>query len=231
MTRQPDYVWYGGYASNLLWERIERYFKGGILPETGRDHLGARDPSDPKDDWLFSQPGTVYFATKSTYWGGGRALYDASTIYPGGTIARIYLVTWQQFYDVVTQEMYPEGQRPLGCFDDIPIPTTPGSCVALGDGHYENLVCTGKYDGNPVITMAAPWEMSDVKLLAPSESYIDLIVRGLHQTVGWNRQRALAYLSGLPGSGIPGPEPHEYRLSGAWGSPCRDCGIVKAQHR
>jgi hypothetical protein len=170
-------VWYAAYASNLLERRFLLYVKGGVLAENGRLHEGARNPADPERSVSLSMPGTVYFATESSTWGGGRALYDPYT--PGVAPARCYLITSEQFADVVAQEM----QLPPGSYDDEEIiPSAPGERVHLGDGHYETLVCVGMLDGYPVVTMAAPWKMSDVVQLSPAKAYRDVIVEGLHET-------------------------------------------------
>jgi hypothetical protein len=186
-------AWYAAYASNLVKERRFRYYlEGGMLPETGRVHAGARDPSTPERDTPLWLPGTVYFATVSPFWDTGRALYDPDT--PGRSAGRGYLITAEQFLDVVAQEM----QLAPGTFTDTVIPAGPGERVRLGGGHYETLVCTGELDGFPVITMAAPWRIADVPAAGCAGPYREMIISGLAETFGWDRSTAESYLSALP---------------------------------
>lgn len=187
-------VWYAAYGSNMIWERFRCYLEGGILADTGRDHCGARDrtrPADTRAAWL---PGRMYFATRSAFWGGGRALYDPEA--PGIAACRAWLVTPGQLCDVLAQEM----QREPGA--DLDLPTAPGRAnwLRAGDGHYETVVCAGRLAGYPVITFCAPWAMTDVPPLAPSPAYAAMIAAGLHETFGWDSFRALRYLEPLPGA-------------------------------
>jgi hypothetical protein len=197
-----DKAWYASYASNLSQRRFGFYLHGGTLPETGRYHPGARDPSPPEKNVPLWLPGTVYFATRNTTWGStGRALYDPDA--PGKAAAHGYLVTTGQFLDVVAQEM----QLPPGAFADAAIPVMAGQRVVLGGGHYETLVCTQELDGYPVVTMAAPWSLGDVPLVPLAGGYRAMIIAGLMETFGWWPEQAQRYLSGLPGGNIEREEP------------------------
>lgn len=189
-------VRYAAYASNLLARRFLLYLAGGVLAETGRAHAGARDPAPPQRDAPLRLPGTVYFATESSTWPGtGRALYDPGALRPGGSAGRGYLITAAQFADVAAQEM----RREPGTFSEQDIPARPGERARLGDGHYETLVCTGRHDGHPVVTMAAPWRLGDVPLLPLSGPYRDVIAAGLAEAFRWRQRKAGRYLASLPG--------------------------------
>ena len=155
-------IWYAAYASNLVMRRFLLYIMGGVLAENGRVHTPARDTSPPAEVCPVTFPGQVYFATESTTWGGGRALFDPDE--PGEALGRGYLITPGQFLDVVSQEM----RLQPGRYSSEIIPRVLGERVALGSGHYETLACVGQLEGYPVVTMAAPWRMRDVPLLAPS---------------------------------------------------------------
>jgi hypothetical protein len=193
---QRKMAWYAAYASNLLSRRFALYLEGGVLAENGRVHTGARDPAPPVKIAPLRLPGTVYFATESTTWPGtGRALYDPVMPLPGGSAGRGYLITAEQFLDVVAQEM----RREPGTFVPRVLPSVPGQRVCLGDGHYETLVCTHRLGGHPVVTMAAPWRLGDVPLLPLAGPYRDVITQGLHEAFGWNSVTADSYLAGLPG--------------------------------
>jgi hypothetical protein len=192
----PKLAWYAAYASNLLSRRFSLYLQGGTLAETGRVHAGARDPAPPARTTALRLPGTVYFATEATTWPGtGRALYDPATPLPGGSAGRGYLITAEQFADVVAQEM----RREPGTFVPRVLPQIPGQVVHLGDGHYETLACVGLQDGHPVVTMTPPWKLGDVPLVPLAGPYRDVIISGLIESHGWDWDRACRYLAGLPG--------------------------------
>lgn len=191
-SADENLVWYASYASNLSWYRFSHYLEGGVLAETGRHHDGARDPSAPREMQQMLLAGTVYFATESTFWGGGRALYDPDA--GGETVARGYLITTQQLSDVLSQEMR------LPPVTDWVLPVRPGGRMRIGDGHYETVICTGKLRGRPVVTFTAPWGAGDVDLLAPAPAYLAMLARGLLETVSaWTVRGAAMYLAGLPG--------------------------------
>jgi hypothetical protein len=189
-------IWYAAYASNLLARRFLLYLTGGVLAENGRDHAGARDPSPPAEVVPLLLPGQVYFATESATWGGGRALFDPDE--PGSVaLGRGYLITEEQFLDVVAQEMRID---PV-VFNGKRVPVRLGERTVIGPGHYETLACVDQLDGYPVVTMAAPWKMRDVPLLAPSAAYRAMIAEGLAETYTHAVDLVRGYLDSLPGSG------------------------------
>lgn len=185
-------VWYAAYASNMTWRRFRCYLAGGVLAETGRDHPGARDSSDPAATCAAWLPGRMYFATESAFWGGGRALYDP--LASGIMAARAWLITAAQFCDVLAQEM----EREPGT--DLNLPLARGGSLETGPGPYERITCAGSLRGHPVLTFGAPWRMGGVDPLAPSPAYQAVIATGLHETFGWDERRALRYLAGWPGA-------------------------------
>jgi hypothetical protein len=187
-----DRIWYAPYGSNMTWRRFRLYLEGGVLAETGRDHCGARDPSPPAGSSPVWMPGVTYFATESSFWTGGRILYDP--LASGMAAGRAWLITPGQFCDVMAQEM----KRDPGLDHDLP--RAPGERVQAGPGHYETIVCTGSFRGHPVVTFCAPWSVADAEPLAPAAAYRAVIAAGLREAFGWDEDRAGRYLASLPGS-------------------------------
>ena len=96
-------LWYVAYGSNLSLERFRVYLQGGRPVGGARDYPGCRDPLGPERDVSLMIPGGLRFVGVSSVWGGGMAVYDARA---GGEIAaRAYLITAEQFVDVLAQEM------------------------------------------------------------------------------------------------------------------------------
>src|SRR5689334_4739350 len=178
-------------------ERLRCYLEGGCPPGGSRTYPGARDPRMPVRSAPVELPGTVYFASESLVWTGGRAFYDPTT--PGTVWARAHLVTLGQFADIAAQEMYaaPRGDRAL----DLGLDTALASGSAqLGPGRYETLVHPGDLDGVPVLTFTAPWRAADVPWTRPSAPYLRFLASGLLQADAWPPSAITAYLAARPGA-------------------------------
>ncbi|MEE4541180.1 histone deacetylase [Streptomyces sp. V4-01] len=161
----------------------------------------------PARDTAVALPGAVYFATHSPVWGGGRAFYDPDA--PGVVWGRAYLVTSGQLRDIAAQEMYarPPGRRPDGA--DRPDPhggaldlgaAVRSGRLRLGPGRYETLVCPGRWEGVPLLTLTAPWGVEDVAHTAPSPPYLRQIARGLYEAGRLSAPEIARYLASRPGA-------------------------------
>lgn len=192
-------VWYASYGSNMHTERLRCYLEGGRPPGGSRTYPGARDPRMPVRSAPVELPGTVYFATESPVWTGGRAFYDPTA--PGTAWARAHLVTAGQFADIAAQEMYavPGEDRALDLGLGLDAALATGT-ARLGPGRYETLVCPGSLDTVPVLTFTAPWRAADVPWTRPSAPYLRLLASGLLQTGAWPPAAITAYLAARPGA-------------------------------
>lgn len=186
-------VWYVSYGSNTHLARLARYLDGGRPAGGARDYPGCRDATPPARSVPWELPGTVYFATHSPVWGGGRAFYDPDA--PGRALARAHLLTAAQFSDIAAQEMYAEPGRDL---DLTEVLATGRS--RLGPGRYETLVRVGSLDGVPLLTFTAPWGMAEVPWTVPSAAYLDHLAAGLREAGGWRDADIARYLAGRPGA-------------------------------
>jgi hypothetical protein len=156
-------------------------------------------------------PGTVYFATESPVWTGGRAFYDPNgtggtggTIRAAGTDAagagsgmwgRAHLLTAEQFSDIAAQEMYEAPGRDL----DLTGVLADGR-AQLGPGRYETLVNCGELDGCPLLTFTAPWAVDEVEWTRPSAPYLRHLAKGLLESGRWQAPAVAAYLAARPGA-------------------------------
>lgn len=197
-----DRLWYAAYGSNLHVERFDRYRLGGEHPGGARVYPGFRDASPPAGTVPLTLTGAVYFATESPIWHGGRAIYDPDAEPTGGggtagVAARGYLLTREQFLDLLAQEMYRlpgDGPEP-----DLAEAVATGRARA-GDGRYETVVRGGEVEGLPVLTFTAPWGVRDVPGNSPSAAYLRHLLAGLVAAHGWSVARAAAYLAACPGA-------------------------------
>jgi hypothetical protein len=188
-----DPVWYVAYGSNLYRERFSCYLAGG-RPEGGaRTYAGCRDASPARAEHPVMLPGGIYFAHRSPTWGGGIAFYDPEL--PGRAAARAYLLTRQQFGDVLVQEMH----REVG--EDLDLtPALTGGLQTLGPGRYETVIKVGEHEGRPMLTFTSPHGAGPADLNAPTASYLTMLGHGLRESHGWTAARAASYLGARPGA-------------------------------
>jgi hypothetical protein len=170
-------VWYAGYGSNLLGRRFDCYVKGGKPEGSKKTYPGCRDKSDPRGDQQILLPHALYFGAHSKAWNAAVAFIRCAAS-EANTYARMYLITYGQFNDVVRQE---NGKKVPG---NMIVP--PYEDLACGDlwtidgGIYSRLMKTGTQDGHPILTFTATRD--DFAIGAPSEAYIKMIVSGLEET-------------------------------------------------
>jgi hypothetical protein len=198
-------VWYAAYGSNMRRERLRRYVEGGAGGAQGgaRSYPGCADRRMPVRDTAVELPGTLYFATHSPVWGGGRAFYDPDA--PGTVWGRAYLVTAGQLRDIAAQEMYARPREYPGPGPGPDPGPDFGAAVAagrlrLGPGRYETVVCPGRLDGVPLLTFTAPWGVDGVEHTAPSPPYLTQIALGLREAGRLTGPEIARYLASRPGA-------------------------------
>jgi hypothetical protein len=168
VTAQPELVWYVSYGSNMNAARLNCYLAGGTPPGAQRANPGCRDPRPPRRVLSCELTGGVYFATRSPFWGGGRAFFDPDL--PGTAPARAYLITPGQFADIAAQEMYRDPGEDLDLTEVL-----ASGRVELGPGRYETLLHVGNRQGHPLLTFTAPWQATDVAHTTPSPTYLRML--------------------------------------------------------
>jgi len=193
VTSETSEIWYAAYGSNLDPRRLACYLQGGTPPGGSRATPGARDPRPPRAARAVSLPGDVYFAWNSSTWGGGVAFLDP--VAAGTSPGCAYLLTHEQFSDVVAQEMH----RPPGVDLDLGVLGGQRSW-AFGDGRYETMHVLDAIDGVPVVTFTAP-TTAPLDYLAPSGSYLTVMGVGLMGSHGWDAGEVASYLMGCRGIG------------------------------
>jgi gamma-glutamylcyclotransferase (GGCT)/AIG2-like uncharacterized protein YtfP len=102
-VKRNDYVWYASYGSNLLYERLITYIKGGVCKFNGVSYEGCRNKSLPKDIRAITIPYKLFYGNESSSWGKGGILF-LNTESRGQTLGKMYLVTEEQFEDISRQE-------------------------------------------------------------------------------------------------------------------------------
>jgi hypothetical protein len=186
-------VWYVSYGSNLHRARFLSYLEGGRMPGGLRADTGCRDPSPPQADEPLHLPHPLYFSGESRVWGGGVAFLDHTPGADGTTFARGYLITGEQFEDLVAQE----SKRDHVAVDWTTLLTEGGTTV--GPGRYDNLLHVGDRDGVPMVTFTHPQPMVAVPLARPVAGYLQMFVEGLRDCHALDDDTIADYLLARPG--------------------------------
>ena len=190
-----DLVWYTAYGSNLCESRFMAYINGSdgsLWPKT----RGCRDKTRPIKNRTGTIPGKIYFAEHSKNWDdGGVAFYDP-TVKNSTTFVRMYLVTLDQFNDIFLQENGLDD----GDITAIVSQLTENSGTIYGTGWYREILRLPDVDGHPALTFTSPVRTHGVELVAPSQSYLDVIEIGLKECKNLGKSEIAAYLKSLPTS-------------------------------
>lgn len=189
-------VWYVAYGSNLAARRFACYLSGGRPTGAARHYAGCRDTRAPRRTLSLEVEGGLVFAGRSTVWGGGMAFYDP--VASGRVACRAYLVTVDQFADVIAQEM----RRPAGGdFARTLAKALPGvkAVQVMGPGRYETVIRLGEQDAAPLLTVTSG-SSERPPPAAPSSSYVRWLAAGLQEAHGWSPAHVEAYLTSAPGA-------------------------------
>lgn len=136
--------------------------------------------------------GGVYFAGHSSGWRAGMAFYDPRAT--GEVAARAYLITAEQFVDVLAQET----RQSPGISVDLG-PAFRGDRYSRGVGGYSVLVRVGERRGAPLVTFTRDRDPAP-SLAAPSDAYLTTMATGLRESHGWSPMQIDRYLASLPGT-------------------------------
>lgn len=134
-------------------------------------------------------PNRLLFAGESRWWGGGGVAFVDPEPGMATTLARAYLITVEQFQDVLAQE---SGRR-VGSEVDLGAVASGGSTV-LGGGNYDRVVHVGEARW-PMLTFTTPRPLDKLALNPPGPAYRDTIVRGVVEAHGLTHADAERYVA------------------------------------
>jgi hypothetical protein len=185
-----NYVWYASYGSNLNQDRFMCYIRGGTPEGSSQMETGCRDQEPPIKDKAVSIPYPLYFAKSSTRWSdGGVAFLGLQEDKEQISLGRMYLVTREQFIDIVRQEN--DGIEIEINFEKV---KEKGSAV-IADSWYGNIVYLGENDDYPIFTFTAPWDIHEVEVNAPSKEYLTTIIKGMREVYDDADEEIVNYFS------------------------------------
>lgn len=150
-------VWYACYGSNLSFTRFSCYIQGGTPPGTERSYQGCTDPTLPDRRKQITIPHRLYFAQSSSIWQGkGVAFIDPTDDPREQTLGMMYLVTAQQFREVVAQENDRSPDDP-DLENDLDLDSIIESGRdTFGTGWYSRILLLGFEEGFPILTFTNP---------------------------------------------------------------------------
>lgn len=190
-----NYVWYACYGSNLFKDRFLCYIKGGKPANSTRIEIGCRDKTEPiaTDKITIDLP--LYFAMRIPHWnfGGGCFLGHLSDE-NNKTLGRKYLITKEQFVDVVRQE---------NSNNDINIDfekVIKNGNLIITDSKYGNLFYLGEFQGNPIFTFTTPHNFGVLEVNKPDILYLKTILNGLREIYDFSLEYFVEYFLTKPGA-------------------------------
>jgi hypothetical protein len=180
-------IWYAAYGSNLSLERFGCYLRGGRPAGGSRTYSGCRDTCEPLRIERTEIAAELAFGGTSQTWGGGVAFVDPTG---EGTKARLYLITLEQFADVVAQENWLDpGSLEIALADES----------NLGDDlHYGRVLGLSEFEGDPVLTVT---RHHGTQTARPSPAYLRYVASGLAESHELSPSEIATYLASKRGIG------------------------------
>ena len=174
-------VWYASYGSNLKRQRFMCYIQGGKPEGRTEPNQGCRDKTPPIDSKPVSLNFDLYFAGKSKSWGGGGVAFIREGTKESLTLGRMYLITYEQFNDVVMQEndKCVNGELYVPRFQQL---VQQRESVLPDKPWYGKLLNVGTEGGHPIVTFTTPITDLRPNPNDPSEEYLNTIASGLRET-------------------------------------------------
>lgn len=172
-----QYVWYASYGSNINRDRFLCYIRGGQPLGSTVTEVGCKDSSLPIAEELFTIPYPLYFAKNAGRWGSmGVAFIDSEQKRNTVTYSKKYLITTDQFLDVLKQEN-------SGIEIDLHLQKvkSEGSYTFRKQAWYGTILYLGEDKGYPIYTFTAPWTMNEISANKPSHEYLQTIITGLKE--------------------------------------------------
>lgn len=171
-----EYVWYASYGSNISTERFLCYITGGQAKGALTSEEGCRDNSMPIDSKTISISRKQYFAKSAKRWQNQGVAFLENIPSTEATFGKMYLITKEQFEDVVKQE----NALTVDTVLDIKLEEArdQGSAVVT-KGWYGRIMYLGCENEYPIYTFTNIKRLEDEVLNEPSREYILMIASGL----------------------------------------------------
>ncbi|WP_152657324.1 hypothetical protein [Oceanobacillus sp. CFH 90083] len=186
-------VWYVSYGFNLSQKRFSCYIEGGIPEGSEKEERGCKNTAPPKKIKKAMLPYPLYFMKEKSKWGkGGVAFISPRQCKDSKTYARRYLITDEQFREVVEQENNADSLN-INVHDII-----DKGYLDVTEGWYGRILYLGKEEGAPMFTFTNPDAMGTHAFTIPPPAYLSMISHGLKE-IGLAKEEIAKYLLTKPG--------------------------------
>lgn len=182
-VNMTNYVWYASYGSNISNERFLCYILGGKAKGALTSEVGCRSSDLPISSKNLTINRQQYFAKKSNRWQEKSVAFLDSQMSDESTYGRMYLISVDQFEDVVKQENSLSINEPI----DLKLKEAKemGSAVVT-KGWYGRIMYLGESENYPIYTFTNPVDLKEEPINMPSEEYILMIASGLIDNYNFN---------------------------------------------
>lgn len=197
--KKKKLVWYACYGSNLLEERFQCYISGGQPKNAKRIYPGCSDRHFSGISKPMKIPGELYFAKSSRTWSGGGAGFIRTNAGEAETLGRSYLITEEQFIELVQQEIKFEGDFHI----ELEEVKNKGFLNMKNGLWYDKILYLGEQEGNPVFSFTNEIFLKE-EINAPHPFYLKIIIEGLKETYKMSNAEIESYLKDKKGiKGFP----------------------------
>ena len=179
---------YVSYGSNLYSARFNVYITGGKIEGNTRTYLGCQDKTLPEWKKAYVLNGSIIMAGTSSLWGGGVAFYNPDG--EGQTLASGYLISVEQFNDIVSQENGGEAGGITINFEEL----LQNGEANIG-GKYGKIIYLWSENSIPLVTFTYGDSFHKLTFNPASNSYLDVIRRGLKETFKMGKKEIETYLN------------------------------------
>jgi hypothetical protein len=187
-----DYIWYCSYGSNLKLDRFLCYILGGTPKGSSKCELGCRDKTLPIKNKPIKINNELIFVENSARWSNmGVAVVNPKINIKMQTYGRMYLITKEQFIDVVKQEngIILEKAEQINFSKN----QKGNSSVLLSDKRYGLILCVGQDEGYPIYTFTSSKDIKAMQVNTPSKEYLQMIASGLVETYNLSEDELANY--------------------------------------
>jgi len=190
--KSNNYVWYASYGSNLSKDRFKCYIDGGTAMGADIRDPGCRDSSPPLKDKSVKINNELVFTGECFKWSNkGVAVIDFNKSENVFTYARMYLITKQQFIDIVKQENGLKVESKLNI--DFDYAKNNESEIIFKNKMYGRILYVGQEEGYPIFSFTTCEPISKLYINEPSKEYLQMIGRGLKESHNLSKEEIVKY--------------------------------------
>ncbi len=186
-------IWYAGYGSNLLKSRFLCYIGGGQPEGAKKRYPGCSDKTEPRADKQIIIPYGLYFSKSSSIWEDkGVGFIKTQRNEHAGTLGRMYLITREQFVQVVRQE---NALEPSDKSVEIDFETTiTNGSSTIPANWYSRIVYMGEAEAYPIFTFTGNWTDEEIDVNPPGDKYLTTIAKGIKECYSISDEEIINYL-------------------------------------